>query len=156
VYPLPRRRRSQAAAGEAAAAAATAATRPRQLQSARAAKYAATAAVGTGGGLMQERELPLLESLAQLLGLSVQEAAGQLLEMTAEQRADLRRGFAAQDDPSLGPSNGGKGGKGGGGGSSGAAAAAQPAEENGLDLEGPTEEMDAEDGSEGEFEVQSK
>lgn len=100
--------------------------------------------MGTGGGLVQEQELPLLESLALLMGLSVQEAATALLDMTPERRAELRRGFAAQDDPSLGPSGGGggKGGKGGnnlGGSAAAAAAAEQAAEEepaNGLESDG--------------------
>lgn len=109
-------RRSQAAAAQAAAAATNAAKRPRQLQSARQTKYAATAAVGAGSGLVQQQELPLLESLAQLMGLSVQEAAGALLDMTPERRAELRRGFAAQDDPSVQPSGGGKGSNQGSGG----------------------------------------
>lgn len=158
--PLPPHRRSQAAAAQAAAAATNAAKRPRQLQSARQAKYAATAAVGAGSGLVQQQELPLLESLAQLMGLSVQEATSVLLNMTPAQRAELRRGFAAQDDPSVGPSGGSKGskqGSGGPGGSRGAGtvAAEEAAAEaaDGLETDGGSEGrgMDPDDGLDPEF-----
>lgn len=43
------------------------------------------------------RERPLLESLAELMGVPTRAAAEQLLLMSPEQRQRLRQDFAAQD-----------------------------------------------------------
>lgn len=86
----------------ASAAAANAPKRPRtnrgvQAETKAAAAAAAAAADGGSSGRVVTQELPLLESLAELMGLPVRAAAQQLLGMTPDQRLELRRGFAERD-----------------------------------------------------------
>lgn len=59
---------------------------------------------GEGGGGacgVEERQLPLLESLAELLGVPPAAAAEQLLAMDAAARWRLRLRLAGGDEPSL-------------------------------------------------------
>lgn len=58
---------------------------------------AAAAAAGQGSGRVVRQEKPLLESLAELMGVPTHQAAQQLLTMTPAQRQQLRADFAAQD-----------------------------------------------------------
>jgi hypothetical protein len=86
-------------------AAAAAAAGPRQ-RSGRARRQRPDQVLGAGAGgaasgRVEERQLPLLESLAELLGVPPAAAAEQLLGMDAEARWQLRRRFAEGDDPSL-------------------------------------------------------
>lgn len=111
--PRPRCRPRSRAKGAEQQAALAAAAAPKRLKTEREQKAAAKgkgkAAAGSqlggeGGGWRTARaEEPLLESLAETMGVGVQEAARQLLAMTPEARWELRRRQAAQDDPRLDP-----------------------------------------------------
>lgn len=99
--------RKEAAAAAAAAAASNAPKRARTQPQ-------AYVAPSKASGLVQAQEAPLLESLVELMGVPLQDAARQLLSMTQQERAALRRQFAEEDDPSLrdgGSKDGGGGGK---------------------------------------------
>lgn len=52
-------------------------------------------------GLLQSEPLPLLPSLAQAMGLPLEVAAKQLLEMSPSGRRQLREDLAQTDDPGL-------------------------------------------------------
>ena len=95
--------RQERAGALAAAAAANAAKRPQTERARQAAAAAGAANGGSDSGRVQTAELGLLDSLAELLGVSVEAAAQQLLGMTPAQRQELRQQYGEQDDPALLP-----------------------------------------------------